>query len=97
MSTGRRRAFSRNCAGGGGGARQGTHRDLRRQHAQADVSSCWRIRQEPFLKAMPWAQIELYWVDERCVPPDHPDSNYRMTREAMLEQGSAEAGAGFSH
>jgi 6-phosphogluconolactonase len=42
--------------------------------------------QEPFLKTMPWAQIELYWVDERCVPPDHPDSNYRMTREAMLSK-----------
>lgn len=39
---------------------------------------------ERFLSAMPWGQIELYWVDERCVPPDHPDSNYRMTREAML-------------
>ncbi len=41
---------------------------------------------EPFLKAMPWGQIELDWVDERCVPPDHPDSNYRMTREAMLDK-----------
>lgn len=41
---------------------------------------------EPFLAAMPWSQIELYWVDERCVPPDHPDSNYRMTREAMLSK-----------
>ena len=39
---------------------------------------------ERFLSAMPWSQIELFWVDERCVPPDHPDSNYRMTREAML-------------
>ncbi len=35
---------------------------------------------------MPWSQIELFWVDERCVPPDHPDSNYRMTREAMLDK-----------
>src|SRR5271168_1761677 len=42
--------------------------------------------QEPFLEAMPWAEIELFWVDERCVPPDHPDSNYRMTREAMLSK-----------
>jgi len=41
---------------------------------------------EAFLKAMPWEQIELDWVDERCVPPDHPDSNYRMTREAMLDK-----------
>src|SRR5580692_7748248 len=40
----------------------------------------------PFLKAMPWEQIEIYWVDERCVPPDDKDSNYRMTRESLLEK-----------
>jgi len=34
--------------------------------------------------AMPWDRLDLYWVDERTVPPDHPDSNYRMTREALL-------------
>jgi 6-phosphogluconolactonase len=39
----------------------------------------------PWLKRMPWDKLELFWVDERCVPPDHPDSNYRMTREAMLD------------
>jgi 6-phosphogluconolactonase len=41
--------------------------------------------QQPWRARMPWDKIELYWVDERCVPPDHPDSNYRMTREAMLD------------
>jgi 6-phosphogluconolactonase len=41
---------------------------------------------EKFFKAMPWAQIELYWVDERTVPPDSKDSNYRMTREALLSK-----------
>jgi 6-phosphogluconolactonase len=40
---------------------------------------------QPFRSAMPWDKLDLYWVDERCVPPDHPDSNYRMTREAMLD------------
>jgi 6-phosphogluconolactonase len=40
---------------------------------------------QPWLKRMPWDKLELFWVDERCVPPDHPDSNYRMTREAMLD------------
>lgn len=40
---------------------------------------------QPFRGAMPWDRLDLYWVDERCVPPDHPDSNYRMTREAMLD------------
>jgi 6-phosphogluconolactonase len=41
---------------------------------------------QPWLKRMPWEKLELFWVDERCVPPDHPDSNYRMTREAMLDK-----------
>jgi 6-phosphogluconolactonase len=41
---------------------------------------------ERFLKAMPWEQIEIYFVDERCVPPDDKDSNYRMMREAMLDK-----------
>lgn len=41
---------------------------------------------ERFLTPMPWAQIELYWVDERTVPPDNEDSNYRMTREALLDK-----------
>ena len=34
---------------------------------------------------MPWDKLELFWVDERTVPPDHPESNYRMTREALLD------------
>jgi 6-phosphogluconolactonase len=44
----------------------------------ADPSQPWRAR-------MPWQMIDLYWVDERCVPPDDPASNYRMTREALLD------------
>jgi 6-phosphogluconolactonase len=40
---------------------------------------------EPWRGHMPWDSLDLYWVDERCVPPDHADSNYRMTREAMLD------------
>jgi 6-phosphogluconolactonase len=40
---------------------------------------------EPWRAHMPWDSLDLYWVDERCVPPDHADSNYRMTREAMLD------------
>ena len=40
---------------------------------------------QPFLAQIPWEKLWLYWVDERCVPPDHSESNYRMTREAMLD------------
>jgi len=34
----------------------------------------------------PWDKTDLFWVDERCVPPDDKDSNYRMTRLAMLDK-----------
>jgi 6-phosphogluconolactonase len=40
----------------------------------------------PYREQTPWDKLELYWVDERCVPPDHSDSNYRMTREALLDK-----------
>jgi len=37
----------------------------------------------------PWSETELFFGDERCVPPDHPDSNYRMAYEALLSQVQA--------
>lgn len=40
----------------------------------------------PFLKQVPWSKLDLYWVDERCVPPTDADSNYRMTNEALLSK-----------
>lgn len=33
-----------------------------------------------------WSDIHFFWGDERHVPPDHPDSNYRMAVEAMLSK-----------
>jgi 6-phosphogluconolactonase len=35
--------------------------------------------------AAPWDSIHLWWGDERTVPPDHADSNFRMTKEALLD------------
>lgn len=32
-----------------------------------------------------WTRWRIYFGDERCVPPDHPESNYRMAREALLD------------
>lgn len=34
--------------------------------------------------ALPWNRIEWFWGDERCVPPDHPESNYRLVAETLL-------------
>jgi 6-phosphogluconolactonase len=33
-----------------------------------------------------WSQVELWFGDERCVPPDDPDSNYRMALEALISR-----------
>ncbi|MHB8623164.1 MAG: 6-phosphogluconolactonase [Sulfuricaulis sp.] len=34
---------------------------------------------------LPWHKIEIFFGDERAVPPDDPQSNYRMVRESLLE------------
>ena len=36
-----------------------------------------------------WWRVDVYWGDERCVPLDHEDSNYRLGREALLENVGA--------
>lgn len=41
---------------------------------------------EPFRSSAQWEQIDFFWGDERHVPADHPDSNYRMTAEALLSR-----------
>jgi 6-phosphogluconolactonase len=39
-----------------------------------------------------WWAVDAYWGDERCVPPDHEDSNERLGRQALLEKvGAAHA------
>jgi 6-phosphogluconolactonase len=39
-----------------------------------------------------WWQVDVYWGDERCVPPGDPDANERLGREALLERvGAANA------
>ena len=43
------------------------------------------LAKAPFASQIPWARVHLFWGDERCVPPDHADSNYRMTRESLLD------------
>ncbi len=35
---------------------------------------------------LPWSRMDVFFGDERCVPPDHPDSNYRMAHEALLSK-----------
>ena len=39
----------------------------------------------PFRDRFPWHRTHLFFGDERFVPPDHPDSNYRMARQALID------------
>ena len=39
-----------------------------------------------FASALPWDQVFFFWGDERHVPPDFPESNYRMARETLLSK-----------
>jgi 6-phosphogluconolactonase len=34
----------------------------------------------------PWERVHWFWGDERFVPPDHPDSNYRMVHDALFSR-----------
>jgi 6-phosphogluconolactonase len=33
-----------------------------------------------------WSRVHLFWGDERCVPPDHAESNFRMVQESLLSK-----------
>jgi len=35
---------------------------------------------------LPWERIHIFWVDERCVRPEDPESNYGMTRYSLLDK-----------
>lgn len=42
------------------------------------------LHQVPFHHQMPWEQTHIFFTDERCVPPDHKDSNFGMANNALL-------------
>jgi len=42
------------------------------------------LAQPPYRDALAWDFVHIAWGDERCVPPDDAQSNYRMAREALL-------------
>ena len=44
------------------------------------------LASEPYRSQVDWGLVEVFWGDERCVPPDHPDSNFRMAQEELLSK-----------
>ncbi|MFZ5592930.1 MAG: 6-phosphogluconolactonase [Pseudomonadota bacterium] len=44
-----------------------------------------RLATPQFASRIDWRRVHVWFGDERTVPPDHPDSNYRMARESLLD------------
>lgn len=58
----------------------------------ATARRCYETLAEQASGKIDWWKVDVYWSDERCVPHDHEDSNYRLAREALLDRvGAANA------
>ncbi len=51
-----------------------------------------RLAAHDYASHLDWDRVHLYFGDERGVPPDHRDSNYRMVRESLLDHIPIPAG-----
>jgi 6-phosphogluconolactonase len=47
---------------------------------------------EEYAPHIDWSRVYVFWGDERCVPPDHAESNYRMAHESLLAHVPIPAG-----
>jgi 6-phosphogluconolactonase len=45
-----------------------------------------RLGMEALVSRVLWSRVQVLWGDERCVPSDHVESNYRMARETLLDR-----------
>lgn len=44
------------------------------------------LGEEPLISAIPWNKTDLFWVDERCVAKNHPDSNFGAAKKDFLNR-----------
>lgn len=44
------------------------------------------LARRPYDARMPWPRVHVFWGDERCVPPDHPDSNFAMALRVLISK-----------
>jgi 6-phosphogluconolactonase len=51
--------------------------------------SCYERLADDAGSQIDWWKVDVYWGDERCIPLDHSDSNYRLVRESLLERVGA--------
>jgi 6-phosphogluconolactonase len=51
----------------------------------------FEILAHDFKNKIDWTNLRFFWVDERCVPPSHHESNFGMTREHLFDQVATKA------
>jgi 6-phosphogluconolactonase len=44
------------------------------------------LASEPYKFRIDWKRVHIFWGDERCVPPESPESNYRMARDVLISR-----------
>jgi len=44
------------------------------------------LAERTYADKIPWEKVHLFWGDERCVPPDHPESNYNMAYRTLVSK-----------
>jgi 6-phosphogluconolactonase len=49
-------------------------------------ASVERAYREAAKREPDWSKVDLWWGDERCVPPDHKESNYGLAKRALLDR-----------
>lgn len=46
----------------------------------------YTLLSENFAETLPWQYVQIFWGDERCVPPDNAESNFGMTMRKLLSK-----------
>ena len=52
----------------------------------------YSVLADQYAASVTWSNVHFFWVDERCVPPDDPESNFGMTNDAFLHRIDIPAG-----
>ncbi|OEL31232.1 putative 6-phosphogluconolactonase 4, chloroplastic [Dichanthelium oligosanthes] len=56
------------------------------------VKALRKLAEPPYLEAVDWSKWHVFWVDERVVPKDHADSNYKLASDGFLSKVPIPAG-----
>ncbi|RLM62302.1 putative 6-phosphogluconolactonase 3, chloroplastic [Panicum miliaceum] len=56
------------------------------------VKALRKLTEPPYLEAVDWSKWHVFWVDERVVPKDHADSNYKLASDEFLSKVPIPAG-----